>query len=177
MRHTPMSEVPAQVKNSKTSESSRGLLLLLFQIEGDRFGLKATHVQEVVRAVAIAPLPKAPAIVEGVINVRGRIVPVLDVRGRFGLRPKLLHPDQHFILAFAGARFVALRVDRAAELLSVDTGALEAAERSTPGVGYVAGIATLPDGLVVIHDLAAFLSLDEASELDAATSATSGARA
>lgn len=146
--------------------------LLIFLLESARFGLKAVAVREVVRAVAIAPLPKAPAIVEGVINVRGRIVPVLDIRDRFNLAPKPLHPDQHFIIAQAGARLVALRVDRAAELLSVNAGAIEPPEQSTPGVEYVAGIVRLPDGLIVIHDLEAFLSLDEGSALDAATAAT-----
>lgn len=157
---------------SPRSGSEGTLSLLIFLLGSARFGLKTGDVQEIVRAVAIAPLPKAPAIVEGVINIRGRIVPVLDIRSRFGLAPKPLHPDQHFIIAQAGARLVALRVDRAAELLSVSADAIELPGQSTPGVEYVAGIARLPDGLVVIHDLDAFLSLDEGWAVDAAMADT-----
>lgn len=157
---------------SPRSGSEGTLSLLIFLLGSARFGLKTGDVQEIVRAVAIAPLPKAPAIVEGVINIRGRIVPVLDIRSRFGLAPKPLHPDQHFIIAQGGARLVALRVDRAAELLSVSADAIELPGQSTPGVEYVAGIARLPDGLVVIHDLDAFLSLDEGWAVDAAMADT-----
>lgn len=148
--------------------SSEALSLLAFLLAGKRFALSAADVREIVRAVAIAPLPKAPAIVEGVINVRGKIVPVLDIRGRFGLAPKPVHPDEHFIIAGAAGRVVALRVDRAAELVSVSAEAIEPASSSTPGVEYVMGVARLPDGLLVIHDLAAFLSLDEGRALDSA---------
>lgn len=133
-----------------------------------RVALLASCVAEVVRAVAVVALPKAPEIVEGVINVRGRLVPVLDVRGRFGVPPEPLAPEQHLVIAVAGPREVALRVDRALELVEVEQAAIEAAERIVPGAEYVAGIAALPDGLLVIHDLECFLSLDEAARVDAA---------
>lgn len=132
-----------------------------------RVALLASCVAEVVCAVAVVALPKAPEIVEGVINVRGRLVPVLDVRRRFGLSPQPLAPEQHLVVAFAGPREVALRVDRALELVEVDESSIEAAERVVPGAEYVAGIAALPDGLVIIHDLERFLSLDEAAGVDA----------
>lgn len=141
--------------------------LLSFEVAGQSFALPARLLREVVRAVAITPLPKAPPIIEGVINVRGTVVPVLDIRQRFGLTPIPLAPDQHLLIAQAGPRLVALRVDRALELLAVDEGAIEAAGRVAPGAEYVAGIATLADGLLVIHDLERFLSLEEAVQVDA----------
>lgn len=141
---------------------------LAFEVEDRRFGLAAQLVREVTRAVAMAGLPKAPPIVEGVINVRGTIVPVLDLRQRFGLGPTPLAPEQHFIIAQAGPRLVALRVTRVLELLAVDETAIQPAARVAPGAEYVAGIAALPDGLLVIHDLARFLSLEEAERVDAA---------
>jgi len=122
----------------------------------------------VVRAVAIAALPKAPPIVEGIINLRGTLVPVLDVRQRFGLPPAPLAPDQHLIIAHAGNRLVALRVDRALDLVVIDQDAVESAARVAPGAEYVSGIAKLADGLLVIHDLERFLSLEEAGQVDTA---------
>lgn len=142
--------------------------LLVFTLGDARFGLGIPFVREVVRAVAIAPLPKGPAIAEGVINYRGTIVPVLDVRQRFHLSPAPLHPDQHFIVAQAGPRLVALRVDRATELLGVNPSAIAPATAVLPGVEHTAGVARLPDGLLVIHDLERFLALDEATQLDEA---------
>lgn len=142
--------------------------LLVFTLDRERFALRAEDVVRLVRAVAVAALPQAPPIVEGVINVAGTIVPVLDVRRRFRLPSTPLHPDQHFIIARAGPRTVALRVDRATDVIPVESGSIETAARSTPGTSYVAGIAKLADGLLVIHDLEAFLALDEAKRLDAA---------
>jgi purine-binding chemotaxis protein CheW len=113
------------------------------------------------RAVSIAPLPRSPAIVEGVINVRGTLVPVLDIRKRFGLPASEVAPSNHLILAEAGGRKVALRVDRAHELVTVDSRDIVPADASIAGEGVVSGMARLPDGVLVIHDLERFLSLDE----------------
>jgi len=141
--------------------------LVVFTLGPHRFGVPARAVREVTRAVAITALPRAPAIVEGAINYRGSVTPVLDLRQRFGLPSQALHPDQHFIVAQAGHRLLALRVDRATDLVTVKTDAIEPAD-VVPGAGYVAGIARLPDGLLVIHDLPAVLALDEAEQLDRA---------
>jgi purine-binding chemotaxis protein CheW len=142
--------------------------LLSFEVGNNRFALPADGVREVVRAVAIAALPKAPPIVEGIINFRGTLVPVLDVRQRFRLPLAPLAPQQHLIIAQVGKRLVALRVDRALDLVVVDQDAIESPAQSAPGAEYVSGIARLADGLLVIHDLERFLSLEEAGQVDAA---------
>lgn len=141
---------------------------MTFEIADRRFGLAARLVQEVTRAVWVAPLPKAPPIIEGVINVRGTLVPVLDIRQRFGVPPRALTPEQHLIIARAGPRIVALRVDRALDILVVAEEAIETAAQVAPGVEHVRGIAKLADGLVIIHDLETFLSLDESRQVDVA---------
>jgi purine-binding chemotaxis protein CheW len=151
--------------------------LLTFELAGRRFALAAGLVREVTRTVALASLPKAPPIVEGVINFRGTLVPVLDVRHRFGLPFRPLTLDQHLIIARTNRRLVALRVDRVLDLVVVDEDAIEAAAGVTPGVEYVAGIAKVADGLLVIHDLEAFLSFDEAREVDAAVAGATTAEA
>jgi purine-binding chemotaxis protein CheW len=79
------------------------------------------------------------------------------------------------VIAQAGPRLVALRVDRALELVTIDETAIEPAARVAPGADYVAGAAKLPDGLLVIHDLERFLSLQEAEQGDAAVAAAAPA--
>src|SRR5512132_2373128 len=145
--------------------------VLVFEIGGLRYALPAPDVCEVARVVTIVPLPKAPSIVEGVINVRGTLVPVLDVRARFDLPPKPVSHTDHLVLGRAGQRLVAIRADRALQFLHVEPAAIEDAGALVPRLDYIAGVAKLPDGLVLIHDLRAFLAEGEALALDKAVSA------
>ncbi len=75
----------------------------MFELDGARFGVPERDVVAISRAVLIAPLPRAPAIVEGVVDLHGAIVPVLDVRARFGLPPLALSASDHFVFVRAAA--------------------------------------------------------------------------
>jgi purine-binding chemotaxis protein CheW len=142
--------------------------VLLFTLEAQRYALPLEDVRELVRAVRLTPLPRAPAVVEGLLDLRGELLPVLDVRRRFRLPARRLSPSDHLIVAQAGARRIALRVDRAEGLLALEPGQFDSSPRELPGVGYVAGALKLPDGLVLLHDLRTFLSQAEALELEEA---------
>jgi purine-binding chemotaxis protein CheW len=148
--------------------------VLIFEIGGQRYGLPAADVQELVRAVALTRLPTAPPVVEGLINLRGTLVPVLDIRARFHLPGRPIEPSDHLVIARAAGRLVALRVDRALELARLQDGDVESAEGVMPGVDYLAHVAKLPSGLVLIYDLQNFLSQAEALALDKALPAAGG---
>jgi purine-binding chemotaxis protein CheW len=148
--------------------------ILLFALGGQRYGLWARDVRELLRAVAIVPLPRAPRVVEGVINLRGRVVPVLDLRARFGLPGKQLETSDHLIVAAVGARLVAIRADQALDLLPVELDRAQLEDLKASGAEYLAGVARLPDGLALIHDLEAFLSAGESIALDDALGAAAG---
>lgn len=137
---------------------------LLFELAGSRMALVAGLVSEVVRAVEIEPLPQAPPVVSGVINVRGSLTPVIDLRRRLGLPAKTLSPDDHFIVASCGARRVALHVDRALDLLSIGELSVEPLGQGTSSP-FVSGAVALQDGVLVIYDLGAFLSAAESATL------------
>jgi purine-binding chemotaxis protein CheW len=146
--------------------TDRSLLeVLTFEVGGRRYGLPAADVRELLRAVAVVPLPGAPPIVEGVINVRGRIVPVLDVRARLRLPPKPVEPADHLIVARAGGRLVALRVDHATDLVRLDAADVEEARGLVPGLEHGGWVARLPDDVLLIHDLGTFLSQAESALL------------
>lgn len=144
--------------------------VLLFELAEQRFALLLVDVLEVVRAVALRPLPNAPAVVEGIIDVRGDIVPVLDIRARFGLPAKAIALTDHFVLGSAGPRRVALRVDRATDMARVRILDIQDAINLPRGVAHIAGIATLPDGLVLLNDLPSLLFALESEQLEGALS-------
>lgn len=148
--------------------------LLTFTLEGGRYGLDARGVREVARAVAVSRLPGAPPVVSGVVDVRGTLVAVFDLRRRFGLPPREADPDEHLVIARAGARTVALRVDRVLGLESTGEAPLADPRDAVPSARHVAGVARLPDGTTVVLDLAAFLSAAEAESLAEALAAAGG---
>jgi purine-binding chemotaxis protein CheW len=145
--------------------------LLLFTIDENRYGIVADAVVEIVRAVAITPLPNVPAVIAGVIDVRGAVMPVFDVRRRFGLVAREVELSDHFVIVRAKRRSAVLHVDRVLDLADVDDDALSSLAGQVPSSPYVAGVVTLPDGLAVIHDVDTFLSRAEEESLDAALSA------
>jgi purine-binding chemotaxis protein CheW len=131
------------------------------------YAVPLSEVREVLPAVLPIRPPHAPAILEGLINLRGSIVPILDLRYRLGLPPRPLRPSDHFVVVSAGLCDVALRVDRALTTITVEPADIEEAQPLTCGSPLVAGIVKRPDGLMLIYDLPAFLSETEARELTA----------
>ena len=139
--------------------------ILVVEVGAFRYGIALKDTHELFHAPSVVPLPRAPAIIEGVIDVRGKVVPVLDIRKRFGLADKAPHPSDHIVLAQADTRTIALRVDRALSIARLNLGDIDDARDITPATGFVAGVAKLPDGLVLIYDLKAFMDESEALEL------------
>lgn len=141
--------------------------LVVCRLGEQRVAWPADAVVEVVRAVAITPLPGAPRAVEGVINVRGALVPVLDLRARFGLVTPPVDPAEHMILVAAGGRTIACRVDQVDQIVTIPADAVTVPRGLTASARGIAGVATTTDGIVVVHDPAAFVSEQEALALAA----------
>jgi purine-binding chemotaxis protein CheW len=138
---------------------------LLFELDGQRYGVAAGAVREITWAVATLSVPASLPHVEGALDYRGEIVAALDVRRRFGLPVRPVALTDHLILADSGRRTVALRVDLAAEVLEIADGDVSPVTGTLPGVGPVAGVARTSAGLVLIHDLESFLTETEEREL------------
>jgi len=144
--------------------------LVVFRLDDQRYALSLAVVERVVPAVEVTLLPQAPAIVSGVINVAGRVIPVLNLRRRFRRREREISPADHFLIAHTTRRQVALVVDEVEGMLEHPDAAIVEPAQIAPGLGQMQGLIKLPDGLVLIHDLEKFLSLDEAEALDEALS-------
>ena len=150
--------------------------VLTFSVSELRIGVDIADVVEAVRAVEITPLPGAPGVIEGLIDFRGTVAPVFDMRRRLLGTHTDIVPDDRLVLARAAGRLVALHVDAVNELVEIDAGSVQSAAPTSATLPHVAGVATLPDGLVLIHDLATFLSAAERDTLDAALDGAGVAR-
>jgi purine-binding chemotaxis protein CheW len=125
-------------------------------------------VERIVRAAQITPLPLAPTIILGALNLAGAVLPVFNVRRRFRLPERDIEPQDQFLIARTVHRTVVLVIDHAQGVLELPATAAVDAASITPARGQFSGVLRLEDGLVLIHDLELFLSPDEAHGLDVA---------
>lgn len=139
-----------------------GPSLVLFALDGARCAVDASRVVEILAAVAVRPLPAQPAYVAGIIDVRGTIVPVLELRVRFGRPPRPMELSDQLIVVRAGERLVALWVNGVEAFAPAETAAWSSAGGLVVGDRSLVGVATLADGLVTIHDVDAFIAQCEA---------------
>jgi purine-binding chemotaxis protein CheW len=148
--------------------SQTSLPVLLTRLDGIQVGFAAAAVREIVRAVAIEPLPGAPGMIEGVINLHGRIVPVVDLRQRLALPALALAPDQFMVALQSLDRLVAVRVDDVEDMTEIPEGSLQSQASISPVLRRLRGVSAIASGALVVHDVDAFLTQTESEELDLA---------
>lgn len=148
--------------------------VLICEVGEHRLAVRFPDVREVLRAVAITHLPGAPPAVDGLVDVRGEIMPVLNARARFGVSAQALTPDEHFVAVTAATRTMLLRVDRVVDIAVLEDASIRALDDVVAGPRYVSGIAAIPGGLALLHDPRAFLSEAESAELEVALNARTG---
>lgn len=138
----------------------------IFTLGKLRYALPLKAVERVVRMMAVMPLPKAPGIVLGVVNIHGRVIPVINMRRRFCLPEREITLTDQLIIAHTARRSVGLVADAVLDVIAYPAENLIAAEDIIPNIEYIEGVAKLADGLILIHDLDKFLSLEEENALD-----------
>ena len=131
-----------------------------------RCALALSAVERIVHVVEVNPLPKAPEIVAGLINVQGRAIPVLNIRTLFNLPEVGVALSDQMIIARTSKRTVAIVVDNTVGVVDYGQADITTAEELFPGIGYLKGVVKLKDGIAYIYDLDSFLSLDEEAALD-----------
>lgn len=144
---------------------SPSIQLVVFILDGQSFALELAKVHRVVRAFEVTPLPHAPAVILGVVNVQGELSAVVNLRHRFRLPEREISPSDQFILVNMitqeGKRRVALVVDAVTGIVTVEKESIVVGEEIVPDLEYVQGIAKLADDLILIHNLERCLSLNE----------------
>jgi len=135
--------------------------ILVFELDRQRYGLRLSAVERVLRAVEVTPLPQTPDVVWGVVDIQGQIVPVLSLRKRFGLSERPIGVSDQFVLARTLQRRVALVVDVARSVIEQTAAGVIESDKILPHLKQIEGVIQIEDGIVLIHDLDRFLSLEE----------------
>lgn len=145
----------AQTAHNSTEDSAR-LQLVTFEVDGEEFAVDILSVQEINRMMDITQVPEATACVEGVINLRGRIITVIDLRKRFGLAPTERSSQQRIVVVEVVGRTIGFIVDRVNEVLRIDKSIVEPApELATARAhnSYIDGVGMLEDRLLILLNL------------------------
>jgi purine-binding chemotaxis protein CheW len=154
------------------------LQLVSFRLGDEEFAVNVGQVQEIVRLTTITAVPRSPDFVEGVINLRGRIVPVIDLATRFGMPGRERSKVSRIIITEVAGRTVGMRVDAVNEVLRLDALAIEAASevlRDHVSADYITGIGKLDGRLLIMLDLNRLLTREETGTLtEAAAEAAEG---
>ena len=142
--------------------------IVVFSLDEQLYALPLQAVVKVIHAIEIRPLPKAPEIITGIINVKGRIIPVADIRKLFGLSVHEIDPEDRLIIANTGKREVAILVDSVTGIKDVDSRQQEPASEFLPFAEHLRGVAKVDDELILIYNLEQFLNLEEEKTLEQA---------
>jgi len=142
--------------------------ILVFTLDELNFALPLANVLKVIHAVAIRSLPKAPEIITGIINVRGQIIPVADIRKRLKLAEHEIDPDDRLIITDTGKRQIALLVDSVTGIIELFPGQIASVIDTLPFAKHLKGVAKMEDGMALIYNLEQFLSIDEEQLLEEA---------
>lgn len=153
--------------NGVNAGSGRQLQLVTFGIGEEEFGVDILAVQEINRMMELTRVPQSPPEVEGVINLRGKIIPVLDMRKKFGLSTAEHSEQSRIIVVDVQGRTLGFIVDRVHEVLRIDSSIVEPAPAMVCSIDsdFIAGVGKLEDRLLILLDLN---KLFEAQALQAA---------
>lgn len=143
------------------------LQLVSFNIGDEEFGVEILKVQEINRMVEITRVPNAPEYVEGVINLRGKVIPIIDLRRRLGMVQKNYDKNTRIVVVELDNKVIGFVVDSVNEVLRINKSITEPPPPMISGINseFIIGIGKLEDRLLILLDLERVLTHEEKAEV------------
>lgn len=161
--------MPEQKKEAK--KAAKELQLVIFKLAGEEFGLDISQVREIIRMQDITPMPKAPEFIEGVINLRGQIIAVMDLAKRFSLTSTAKTEKTRTVVAEVKNNTVGLIVDEVPEVLRISEDNIDPTPEmfeSQIHAEFIKGVGKLENRLLILLDVDRILSREEIKQATAA---------
>jgi len=154
---------PATASENFSDESEKELQLVSFKLAEEELGVEILRVREINRMVTVTPVPESPTFVEGVINLRGKAIPIVDLRKRMGLSERAHDEDTRIIVVELDDQLVGFVVDSVSEVLRIPTSITEPPPAMVAGIDEecITAVGKLGDRLLVLLDLAEVFSEEE----------------
>ena len=156
--------------SSKAKKASDGLLqLVTFKLDNEEFAVNILEVQEINRMTEITKMPSSPHHVEGVVNLRGRVIPVVSLRKKLGLAEKANNEHSRIMIMDIQGNTMGLIVDAVSEVLRIPSDIVEPPPPLSTGssTDYIKGVAKLEDRLIMLVDLKGLFGFADVSLIEA----------
>ncbi|MFZ5947275.1 MAG: chemotaxis protein CheW [Stygiobacter sp.] len=149
------------------ADTNEILQLVSFKIANEEFGVDILNVQEINKMTQITRVPNAPDFVEGVINLRGRVIPIIDLRTRLKLEKKEHDKDTRIIVVEIVNKTVGFIVDAVKEVLRIPTSIIEPPPQLATGIDsdFIRAVGKLEDRLLILIDLEKILTEQDKEQL------------
>ncbi|MCH8928713.1 MAG: chemotaxis protein CheW [Candidatus Marinimicrobia bacterium] len=156
-----------QSTNDSNSKTTDLLQLVGFQLDDEEYGIDILKVQEINRITEITKIPQSPDFVEGVINLRGNVIPIIDLRKRFNMPHKEYDKQTRIVVGEIGDRTVGFIVDAVSEIIRLPADKIEPAPNISADdkAEYILGVGKLDDKLLMLLDIDKILSGSEKDKL------------
>lgn len=149
-------------KQTQETVKAKDIQIVIFRLREEEFGAEINSVLEISRMLEITHLPEAPGFIEGVVNLRGQVIPVIDLAKQFGLKPQAQRPKTaRVVVVEVSGETLGLLVDEVPEVLRVSESDVEAPPELVQAgekSDYVKGVAKLGQRLVIVLDMNKLLS-------------------
>jgi purine-binding chemotaxis protein CheW len=144
----------------------REIQVACFRLGEDIYAIDIMRIKEIIRPQKLAVLPKAPVFMEGVLNLRGAVIPVVDLRKRFDMPVREIDRDRRLLIVALAGRTLGIVVDEVTEVITVPVANIKPPPQVSHGVGaeYLVGVCLVQDDLVMLLDPDRLLSWSEADE-------------
>jgi purine-binding chemotaxis protein CheW len=160
------------IKGSSQSATASDELLQLvsFKIGDEEFGVDILKVQEINRMLEVTRVPNAPEFVDGVINLRGKVIPIIALRRRFGMERKESDKNTRIVVVELNGKIVGFVVDAVSEVLRIPRSVTEPPPPIVAGIDaeYITAVGKLEDRLLILLDLESVLTGAEKGKISAA---------
>jgi purine-binding chemotaxis protein CheW len=164
------------METTKMEETGELRQFISFSVGEEEYGLELLRVKEVIRVREVTWLPKAPSFVKGIINLRGDVIPIIDLRDKFGLETREQTSQTRVIVVEVEGRLMGMVVDSASQVVRIPADQIDPPPPVVGGFSreFITGVGKLEDRLVILLNTDAVLTMEEKAALSSIDSSLPG---
>ena len=166
-----IANIDLSVKEEQHSEGTGSMQIVSFRLAQEEYGIEITQVQEIILMGEITHVPQTADYIKGLINLRSTVIPIVDLRLRFGLKQKDTTDETRIMVVNVSGKTIGIIVDAVSEVLRIGQDQISPPPATVAGLGreYLTGLVKLENRLLILLDINKILGGEEATQIEAVT--------